>query len=104
MAPSTESALTTSLRLYAASRGAYVNKNHGGPNSQGRPDLEGCYRCLHFGAEVKLPGKERNVTKLQQKNLNGINMAGGFGWVITSKSGMAHLLDEMDKVADAAGF
>jgi hypothetical protein len=84
MAPSTESALTSSIRAYLKGVGCYVNKNHGGPNSQGRPDLEGCFLGYHFGLEVKLPGKLKNVTKLQQKNLDEIREAGGYSDVISS--------------------
>jgi len=100
MASSTEAALTTTLRLLAKKRGAYINKNHGGPNSQGRPDLEGCYRSLHFGVEVKLPGKEKNVTKLQYKNLVSIDQAGGFARVVVNRAQMIYLFDEMDELAD----
>lgn len=104
MAASTESALTTNLRLLLKKHGAYVNKNHGGPNSQGRPDLEGGYRGLHFGMEVKLPGKEGNVTKLQQKHLESIDAAGGFAYVVTSRREVLDALKEMDKLADHCGL
>lgn len=104
MPASTESALTTNLRLLLKQKGAYVNKNHGGPNSQGRPDLEGCYRSLHFGVEVKLPGKEGNVTKLQQKNLDAIDQAGGFAVVVTNRRQVLDLINEMDQLADSIGL
>lgn len=84
MAHSTESRLTSAIRLALKSEGCYVNKNVGGPNSQGRPDLEGCYRGCHFGLEVKQPGKEKNVTKLQKSHLDGITAAGGYAEVVTS--------------------
>lgn len=104
MAASTESALTTNLRLLAKKRGAYINKNHGGPNSQGRPDLEGGYRGLHFGVEVKMPGKEKNVTKLQQKNLDAIEAAGGYAEVVTNRSQMIKFFDFLDSCADDHGM
>lgn len=100
MAPSTESALTSSIRAYLKGAGCYVNKNHGGPNSQGRPDLEGCYRGLHFGLEVKLPGKLKNVTKLQTKNLLEIEAAEGYAAVISSVADAKLMIRELDQVLD----
>jgi hypothetical protein len=96
MAPSTESALTSSIRAFLKGAGCYVNKNHGGPNSQGRPDLEGCYRGYHFGLEVKLPGKLKNVTKLQQKNLDEIEAAGGYAEVVSSVDEARKMVAVMD--------
>jgi len=104
MAVSNESRLTNSLRLLLKKHGAYVNKNHGGPNSQGRPDLEGCYRGLHFGFEVKMPGKESNVTPLQQKNLEAISEAGGMASVVSTKSDVRTLIRAMDNLADHCGL
>lgn len=103
MAASTEAGLTTNLRLYIKGRGGYVNKNHGGPNSVGRPDLEGCYRGFYFGFEVKLPGKERNLTKLQAKNLEEIRKAGGVASVVTCKKDVTLLIDLIDRLADEIG-
>jgi hypothetical protein len=104
MPPSNESALTNSFRKYLKDEGAYVNKNHGGPNSQGRPDLEGCYRGLHFGIEVKMPGKEKNLTKLQAHNLVGIRAAGGMTLVATTLQQVKDFVKLLDDQADYAGF
>lgn len=92
-----ESALTTKIRQYLVARGAYVHKTHGGPNSQGYPDLEGCYRGLFLGLEVKMPGKEKNVTDLQAHQLARINEAGGYGAVISSTAQAHAVLDLLDK-------
>lgn len=100
MAPSTEARLVTSMRELLKAEGAYVNKNHGGPNSQGRPDLEGCYRGLHFVIEVKLPGKEKNLTKLQRKNLEAAKDAGSHAIVATARKQVTKLLQDIDRRLD----
>lgn len=102
--PATEAGLVTSMKKELVDSGAYVNKNHGGPNSQGRPDLEGCYRGLHFGIEAKLPGKEKNVTERQLAQLRGIRRAGGFSIVATSRKAVKQLITLMDKKADRLGL
>jgi hypothetical protein len=102
--PATESGLVTSMKKELAASGAYVNKNHGGPNSQGRPDLEGCYRGLHFGIEAKLPGKEKNVTERQRAQLKAIKRAGGIAGVLTSRQGVRKLVAAMDKKANRLGL
>lgn len=68
----------------------YIRKIHGGRYSSGIPDLIGSAtrhrddEGFFFAFEVKLPGKERNVTKLQQSNLDAIDKAGGYFAVVTS--------------------
>lgn len=101
MAHSTESGLAGACVKRLRGLGAYVNKNHGGPNSQGRPDLEGCYRGMHFGIELKLPGKEKNVTELQKSQLRAIKKAGGLGVVATRVDQMDKVIKILDKRADA---
>ena len=81
--------------------GAYVSKNHGGPHSQGRPDLEGCYNGLYFGIEAKLPGKEKNVTERQKAQLRRIQEAGGIGVVLTTRDQVKRLITVMDRRAGA---
>lgn len=101
MAHSTESGLAKACIERLRQLGAYVNKNHGGPNSQGRPDLEGCYRGMHFGIELKLPGKEDKVTKLQRSQLRKIKKAGGLAAMATRVDQMDKAIKILDKRADA---
>lgn len=98
--PATEAGLVDSMKKALVASGAYVNKNHGGPNSRGRPDLEGGYRGLHFGIEAKLPGKEKNVTKLQSSQLRAIKKAGGIGVVLSSVAQVRRFIAVMDRRAD----
>jgi hypothetical protein len=80
----TEPQLVRKIKEALIAEGAYAAKIHGGQYSVGVPDLLVCHRCKFFGFEVKLPGKEKNLTRLQEKNLRSIREAGGYGWVITT--------------------
>lgn len=65
--------------------GCFFHRVHGSPYMRaGLPDVEGCYRGQYFGIEVKLPGKERNLTAIQQNTLKAINEAGGVGVMVTT--------------------
>lgn len=95
--PATEAALSASCVKRINSRGGYARKNHGDPRvRKGRPDIEGCYRGHHLGLEVKLPGKERNVTRLQATELKAIRAAGGVARVVSSTTHVDRILDAID--------
>lgn len=60
-------------------------RNHGGPHSiRGLPDIVGCSEGFMFAFEVKLPGKEKNLTKLQAKKLRDLADAGAITAVVTT--------------------
>lgn len=60
-------------------------KIHGGPYQQaGIPDLLGCQDGRFLGLEVKVPGREKTLTKLQAQTLDEIKQAGGISAVVTS--------------------
>jgi hypothetical protein len=60
-------------------------RNHGGPHSiRGLPDIVGCSEGFMFAFEVKLPGRERNLTKLQDKKLRDLKAAGSITAVVTT--------------------
>ena len=82
----TEPQLVRKIKEALIAEGAYAAKIHGGQYSVGVPDLVVCHRGRFFGFEVKLPGKEKKLTALQEKNLRMIREAGGHGWVITTVS------------------
>lgn len=101
MAPSTESALVQSLLRKLKVRGAFVHKTHGDPRTRkGLPDIEGCYRGYFLGIEVKLPGKEKNLTDLQAATLRKIREAGGIGIMATNWPQIEKWLNRIDKVKD----
>jgi hypothetical protein len=63
----------------------FAVKIHGGPYQvMGLPDIIGCYWGEFFGLEVKLPGKERTITKIQERKLKQIIEADGIAGVVTS--------------------
>ena len=83
-------------RIVAALRrkGVFCSKIHGGPYQQsGLPDIIGCVEGDFFGFEVKLPGKETTLTKLQAKKLEQIKAAGGIGEMVTSVKEALEILD-----------
>jgi hypothetical protein len=44
----------------------------------GIPDIVGCYKGVFFAIEAKAPGKVKQVTQLQQMQINAINQAHGW--------------------------
>ena len=58
--------------------------NTHGYGVNGVPDIVGCYRGVFFAIEVKAPGKLKNVTALQQMQINAINQS--HGWALAADS------------------
>lgn len=81
-----EAKLTKKIRQDLQSNfGGWWVKLHGGPfQAAGLPDLIGLCKSKFFGIEVKLPGKENTVTRIQAYVLRKINENGGTGIVVTS--------------------
>lgn len=80
-----ESDLTRKIKLALEKEGGFWFKTHGGMfQMAGLPDLIGCYRGIFYGLEVKLPGRERALTKRQAEVLKKIRAVGGVGEVVTS--------------------
>lgn len=68
-------------------------KTHGGPfQMAGLPDLLGALNGWFIGIEVKLPGKEKNLTTKQQAVIRMITKAGGIAFMSTS---VDHALNEV---------
>ena len=63
----------------------------GGYGRSGLPDIVGCVHGCFFAVECKAPGKEGNLTGLQQLELEAIEKAGGVAFVY---AGPAHMPDE----------
>jgi len=60
-------------------------KVHGGPYQQaGISDLLGCVAGKFVAIEVKMPGKEATLTKLQRHFLETVITSGGLGVMVTS--------------------
>lgn len=79
-----EADLVRKIKKALIADGAYAAKIHGGRFSAGVPDLLVCVRGCFVGLEVKLPGKEKTVTALQEQNITAIVYADGVAKVVTS--------------------
>ena len=72
-------------RLTREVGGLWIKISAGPFQVAGLPDIIGCYKGRFFGIEVKLPGKERTLTKLQQWWIDRINTTGqGKATMVTS--------------------
>lgn len=92
-----EAALTAKMARRMRDRGAWARKIAGGPTQSGLPDVLACYRGHFIGLEVKRPGKENNVTVLQQQTLDSMKGAGGITAVVTTVQQVDRILDKIDK-------
>ena len=60
-------------------------KIHVGPyQERGIPDIIGCHKGRFVAVEVKLPGKEKNITEYQKLQIHRIFEAGGYATVVVS--------------------
>lgn len=70
-------------------------KNHGGPYvSEGISDITGCLAGRFIAFEVKLPGREKTLTRLQQKFIDRVKEAKGIAGMVTSYEDCLKLLEE----------
>lgn len=58
----------------------------------GIPDIVGCYKGKFIAIEVKAPGKENNLTKIQETCINKIKLAGGLAFMSSSPQ---HVMEVM---------
>jgi hypothetical protein len=93
----TEAALTNKIRLAIKERGAFVWKSRGDPRqTKGIPDLTMCYAGYFIAMEIKLPGKEKTLTRNQAETLKRIRAAGGIAEMVTSKAQAMQILDSIE--------
>lgn len=95
----TEPRLVLKIRKALEAEGCYVAKIHGGRYSVGVPDLLVCRDGQFIALEVKLPGKEKNVTDLQSKNLYDIRSSRGCAWVVSSVEDAVGVCRKMPRTA-----
>jgi hypothetical protein len=73
------------VKVLNSYEGTFFTRIHGSPYQRmGLPDVVGVWQGTFYGLEVKLPGKERNLTAIQQRTLDKINAAGGIGEMVTT--------------------
>lgn len=94
-----EALLTKKMLDRLRARRAWAVKTRGDPRqTKGLPDVLACYRGRMLGLEVKVPGHENTVTKLQQSTLDAIKEAKGIGVVVSSVQHIDRILDAIDSV------
>lgn len=91
-----EALLVKRLKSYLERKyGGFWIKVHGGPYQQaGLPDLIGVVEGRGVGIEVKLPGKENTLTKLQELTLSELEEAGAVVGVATSIEDVADIMSQ----------
>lgn len=94
MASKPESKLTRQLIAHLREKGAWAEKIHGNIYQSGLPDIVGCLSGVFLGIEVKMPGRKKKLTALQQRTLDRIEAAGGVAGVVTSVEELDDLLQE----------
>lgn len=73
------------MKMLDTSFPGFYFKTHGGLYQRiGLPDILGVHRGRFIGIEVKCPGKEDTLTKVQEKTLYIINLYGGVGFMSIS--------------------
>ena len=100
----TEANLTNKIRLKCKERmgdNGFIWKARGDPRqTRGIPDLVGVYHGIFFFFEVKLPGKERTLTKNQSEVIKRMQRAGGIGGVVTGVPGAIRTLVYIEDLAN----
>lgn len=91
-----ESELVTKIKNYLnANYACYFIKIHGSQyTTPGVSDLIGVFNGKFFAFEVKLPNKEKNLTKAQKLFLDLIRKSGGIAHVITSIDQIKNIINE----------
>lgn len=93
-----ESVIQRGCIKYLREQGAAVYNIAGGPyQSKATPDLLLCYRGHFIGLEVKQPGEK--CTKLQIRELEQIDQAGGIAAVVHSKEECAQLIKGLPELS-----
>lgn len=64
------------------------------PYRRGDPDVLACLDGRFVAFEVKLPGRERTLTKLQERAVREIECAGGTARMVTSVDEVLAALDD----------
>ena len=89
MAMTPEGKVKKKVKEYLQSIGAwYYMPVSNGMGRVGCPDILVCYKGMFMAFETKAPGKIKNVTANQQREIDGIQRA----------NGLAHVVDDVEQV------
>ena len=78
-----EGAVKNKCKAYLVSVGAWhFSPPSNGFGRSGIPDLVCCHKGRFYGIEIKAPGKIKNTTTMQDREIAAINDAGGTALVV----------------------
>ena len=92
-----EGQLTSQIKNYLASKGAYCEKIFGGGyQSSGIPDILCCYKGLFIAIEVKSPTGKGRASDIQKLKIKKIRESGGIAFVTDNLDEVKRLFDWID--------
>lgn len=98
MAKNPETLFQDKVLRYLKEVGGYWVKIHVSSfTSKGVPDIVGCYKGKFIAFELKRPDGKGRLSKLQEYNIELINLAGGYATSINSLEEMKELFED-DKI------
>jgi hypothetical protein len=101
MAMTPEGKVKKKVKEYLQSIGAwYYMPVSNGMGRVGCPDILVCYKGLFMAFETKAPGKIKNVTANQQREIDEIQRANGLAHVVDDVEQVKSLLDIYERKPD----
>ena len=101
--PSEDAIVRAILKYLRSVPGCVAEKRHGGPmGKRGEPDITGC-KGRRFEIEVKRPGQEHRLTKLQEYNMRKWASAGAVVALATGVEGARHVIRTIDAMESGGG-
>lgn len=101
MAMTPEGKVKKKVKEYLQSIGAwYYMPVSNGMGRVGCPDILVCYKGLFMAFETKAPGKIKNVTPNQQREIDEIQRANGLAHVVDDVEQVKSLLDTLERKPD----
>jgi hypothetical protein len=101
MAMTPEGKVKKKVKEYLQSIGAwYYMPVSNGMGRVGCPDILVCYKGLFMAFETKAPGKIKNVTANQQREIDEIQRANGLAHVVDDVEQVKSLLDTYERKPD----
>ena len=98
MAMTPEGKVKKKVKEYHQSIGAwYYMPVSNGMGRVGCPDILVCYKGMFMAFETKAPGKIKNVTANQQREIDGIQRANGLAHVVDDVEQVKSLLDTFER-------
>lgn len=95
MASTPESKVKAQVKKYLEALGAWYCTPIGALwGRAGIPDFIVCWKGKFFGIEVKAPGKLKNTSPSQVREIQNITVAGGIAFVIDDVTQLARVFSE----------